>query len=671
VTGAVGATGATGSQGSLGYRGGTPYTYSTTIGDADPGAGVFRFNNGLLHNITKIYIDDSDSDGNDQQAWYRTWDDSTSTIDGSLVFQSRTGTDTSLVNFQVTGVTEATGYFKIDVTPLGTGSIPISNTEACVIAFSRTGDKGSQGDTGATGAAGSQGDTGATGAAGSQGLRGGMRYQYSNTSTIGDPSPSYFRLNSGFTASVTKMAIDDLDQDGTDQSDFFATWDDSTNTKKATLVMQAQDATDDTFGTFLITGVTDRTGWFEIDLTMQTSNNGSTVGWTGGVDMVIQFSRTGDKGGDGNTGPIGATGPTGLTGATGNTGPTGATGPQGNQGNAGPTGPSGPTGATGSQGVAGPTGPTGPTGPGTVNTGAANKLAFYDNAGTVIDDTGMTVAGQGNDELTVALISGNASLGENATELVVSDSINIGEAYTLPLAAGTDGQVITWPSSGTDPTWSDAGGGGGGPPVLFTGWGLGHSAFKFYEVNPHIVGKSSNRALSSAMGSGSTWFVPMFSYRGGTMKSFGIAIESAASATGAMTIAIYDTHAAASTNKGGYPKDFLGKVKYANMDTGSGTLLTSSTWYDHSDSEDDAPVLDADTWYWMAIYWTGDSRNVRQYQVNNNAWTQFQMPLVGTWGNGWHMIYANGAAPASAYATSVNWAGSGPGYIPVIRYEYV
>lgn len=158
------------------------------------------------------------------------------------------------------------------------------------------------------------------------------------------------------------------------------------------------------------------------------------------------------------------------------------------------------------------------------------------------------------------------------------------------------------------------------------------------------------------------------------MRSFGIAIESASSAgDNPMKIGIYDSYATTDTGasaKGGYPKNFLGRVDFTNMDTLGGTLLTNSTWRDINGDEDNAPTLAADTWYWMAIYWQGTSRNVRQYQVNNNAWTQFQMPLVGTWGNGWHMIYDNGQAMSSAYATSKNWTGSGPGYIPVIRYEY-
>jgi hypothetical protein len=109
-----------------------------------------------------------------------------------------------------------------------------------------------------------------------------------------------------------------------------------------------------------------------------------TLFWVGGTgsiptgqDVIVSFTRAGDRGttgATGLTGPAGATGATGAgvtgpTGATGLTGPAGATGATG----VGLTGPTGPTGATGI-GVTGPTGPsgsagatgasvTGPTGP--------------------------------------------------------------------------------------------------------------------------------------------------------------------------------------------------------------------------------------------------------------------------------------------------------------------
>lgn len=216
------------------------------------------------------------------------------------------------------------------------------------------------------------------------------------------------------------------------------------------------------------------------------------------------------------------------------------------------------------------------------------------------------------------------------------------------------------------------GGGDGHTPYHFPKWGHGHSAFKWYEVNPHVVGYSQNTAITNVLASGATVFIPTYSYKGGTLNAMGLAIESASASTGALTLAVYDTYdttESGATKKGGYPKNFLGKVVFLDMDTTGGTLLSSSTWLDHSGNSQSAPTLDADTWYYIGCYYTGTSRNIRAYNVSSKPFTQFQMPLVGTWGNGWPQLYDNGQAPASSYAANKNWSGRGLSYSPVLRIE--
>jgi hypothetical protein len=151
------------------------YTFSTTTTDSDPGSGNFRFNNATIGSVTQIFIDLVDGDGVTQTAFIDSWDDSTNTVEGTLVIQGRT-TGTSVATFNVTGVTSATGYRKISVTYIS-GTAP-ANNNGCVIDFSRAGDVGAQGAQGATGAqgpqgaVGPQGATGATGATGAQGPQG-------------------------------------------------------------------------------------------------------------------------------------------------------------------------------------------------------------------------------------------------------------------------------------------------------------------------------------------------------------------------------------------------------------------------------------------------------------------------------------------------------------------
>jgi len=126
--------------GVVGERGGVPYTFSTTTTDADPGTGVIRYNSLTIGSVSQIFIDNTDSNGTSQTAWYDTWDDSASAIGRYLTIQSRTQTGTTVNVFTVTGVTSSTGYYKISVGYVS-GSLP-GSAETLSIAFSRTGDTG-------------------------------------------------------------------------------------------------------------------------------------------------------------------------------------------------------------------------------------------------------------------------------------------------------------------------------------------------------------------------------------------------------------------------------------------------------------------------------------------------------------------------------------------------
>lgn len=159
-TGATGIQGPTGPTGATGDKGGVKYSFSTTTADADPGTGVFRYNNATIASVSMIYIDNLDAAGVSQVGWYDTWDDSTAASRGYIVVA---GNNSSTVNvFRVTGnVTVASGYYKIPVTYVS-GTLP-GNGTACQLEFSRTGDVGPTGPTGATGTTGATGPTGPQG----------------------------------------------------------------------------------------------------------------------------------------------------------------------------------------------------------------------------------------------------------------------------------------------------------------------------------------------------------------------------------------------------------------------------------------------------------------------------------------------------------------------------
>ena len=69
-----------GIQGTTGYgdKGGTPYTFSTTTTNSDPGNSYIRYDNSTISSVAYIYIDDLDLFSNSQTNWYETWDDSSS-----------------------------------------------------------------------------------------------------------------------------------------------------------------------------------------------------------------------------------------------------------------------------------------------------------------------------------------------------------------------------------------------------------------------------------------------------------------------------------------------------------------------------------------------------------------------------------------------------------------
>jgi len=138
-----------------------------------------------------------------------------------------------------------------------------------------------------------------------------LGYTFSTTTTMADPGTGLIRFNNATLASVTAIAIDDLSADtgNPDVSDFIGTWDDPVATNKGFLQI-VEEGTLANFAIFLITGLTDNTGWTELAVTYLDSN----VGFANTDSLRLAYSRAG---------ATGATGSTGATGATGATGPVG------------------------------------------------------------------------------------------------------------------------------------------------------------------------------------------------------------------------------------------------------------------------------------------------------------------------------------------------------------
>ncbi len=137
--------------GSQGFRAGAAYIFDGLSVASDPATGRIRFNvaQSSFSSITEVYIDDLGSDTiTDWQGVFRTFGDSTEAVKGRLSVESRASGDNSFAIFDVTGVTEEAGYFKLTVSPVSGANLAIGDGENVVLNFSRTGNKGTDGTVG-------------------------------------------------------------------------------------------------------------------------------------------------------------------------------------------------------------------------------------------------------------------------------------------------------------------------------------------------------------------------------------------------------------------------------------------------------------------------------------------------------------------------------------------
>ena len=143
--GVQGDEGVQGIQGVQGDKSGLRYQFlsNTTTPLTDPGDGKYRFNSSSIGSITQIAIDNLTKEGTDVSSFINSWDDSTDAVKGYFIINSNVNDDNTNVTFEITAVSQQTGFFIITVQN-GVGILP-SNEEECVINFSKTGDKGEKG----------------------------------------------------------------------------------------------------------------------------------------------------------------------------------------------------------------------------------------------------------------------------------------------------------------------------------------------------------------------------------------------------------------------------------------------------------------------------------------------------------------------------------------------
>ena len=189
--GSIGPTGATGVAGPTGAVAGFTYSYSgDSPTDSDPTSGKFTADSALFSSITKLRMDVLDINGQDRSPIFDLIESSTVSPKGYL-YLHRSSSSNQLNVIAIDDVTDQSGWFMLDVTPVSGTSFSTNNYTFIYVPNSAEGPMGAtgaQGATGprgftgpqgipgspggATGPAGATGPMGATGPVGATGVRG-------------------------------------------------------------------------------------------------------------------------------------------------------------------------------------------------------------------------------------------------------------------------------------------------------------------------------------------------------------------------------------------------------------------------------------------------------------------------------------------------------------------
>lgn len=134
-----------------------------------------------------------------------------------------------------------------------------------------------------------------------RGADAGMRYAFDASTTMAAPASGGLRLNNAALASVTAIAVNDLNSDGIDVSAWLDTWDDSTNTAKGSFTLR-KEGSGAVLGIFSITSVVNNTTWRQLNVAY-VSGSGSLAA---ADPIYLTPYITGNKGADGSVAGPGA-----------------------------------------------------------------------------------------------------------------------------------------------------------------------------------------------------------------------------------------------------------------------------------------------------------------------------------------------------------------------------
>lgn len=168
------------------------YTFSTTTADADPGAGILRFDNATPASVTEIYIDDAPANVSGLDLG-TVFDASTN---GRILVVQKNDTTKFLLG-EITADTDGSGYWKLTVTVEDSGSLPDDAAELAVHLLGGSGvtDHGSL--------------TGLGDDDHPQYANQSLEFTFSTTTTAADPGAGVVRFDNATPASVTELYVDD------------------------------------------------------------------------------------------------------------------------------------------------------------------------------------------------------------------------------------------------------------------------------------------------------------------------------------------------------------------------------------------------------------------------------------------------------------------------------
>ena len=261
------------------------FKFDTSTSMADPGAGDFRMDSATVSAIRNIAFDAtlSSTSTPDISAYIATWGASDSTIKGHLTIIQE-DTPANFIVFSISSaVADNTGWLQVVVNAaVASGGSLFGSTKECRVTFTRTGDKGTTGDTGA------------------RGSDAGLDMTFESTTTDTDQGAGKVWWNHSSPGSASVFFMDDLDSNGASINTLVDSWDDSTTTALRGTIKVTQQASQAVFAIFNVTSaVTSASTYSKMNVTPIASNGSFSDGDACNVD----FSRTGNTGSAGSSTP--------------------------------------------------------------------------------------------------------------------------------------------------------------------------------------------------------------------------------------------------------------------------------------------------------------------------------------------------------------------------------